>query len=97
VQKPVQTGLARFWLGFFRFWLGFFGLARFFRFGLVFFCFGSVRFFHFFTYKTEPADFFKILIGFFLFSFLSYFFSNLLDLINFLIFLLTPVSVGYSL
>jgi hypothetical protein len=23
-QKPVQTGLARFWLGFFRFWLGFF-------------------------------------------------------------------------
>jgi hypothetical protein len=51
-QKPVQTGLARFfwfWLGFFRFgsvfpvWLGFF---------LVFcrFRFGSVRFF---GYKTE--------------------------------------------
>jgi hypothetical protein len=41
-QKPVQTGLARFWLSF----PGFFGLARFFRFGLVFFPvffgFGSV-------------------------------------------------------
>jgi len=56
-QKPVQTGLARFsrfWLGFFRVWLGFFGLARFFRFGSVFFWFfvgfGSVRFF---AYKTE--------------------------------------------
>jgi hypothetical protein len=36
-QKPVQTGLAQFWLGFFPVWLGFFGLARFF---LVF----SVRF-----------------------------------------------------
>jgi hypothetical protein len=40
-QKPVQTGLARFWLGFLDFglvfsvWLGFSGLARFFsiRFG----------------------------------------------------------------
>ena len=46
-KKPVQTGLARF----FWFWLGFLGffpvLARFF---LVFFGFGSVRFF---TYKTE--------------------------------------------
>jgi hypothetical protein len=66
-QKPVQTGLARF----FQFWLGFldfgsvfsgfgsvfFGLARFFRFGSVFFWFfvgfGSVRFFWFFAYKTE--------------------------------------------
>jgi hypothetical protein len=41
-QKPVQTGLAQFslfWIGFFRFWLGFFGLARFFRFGSVFFRF----------------------------------------------------------
>jgi len=35
VQKPVQTALAQFWLGFF-------GLARFFRFGLVFSV--SVRF-----------------------------------------------------
>jgi len=46
-QKPVQTGLARFfrfWLGFFRFWLGFFGLARFFRFGSISARFGSVFF-----------------------------------------------------
>jgi len=67
-QKPVQTGLARFWLSFFG-WLGF---------GLVFSVslgFGSVfsglaRFglvFQFQTYKTEtePVGFFKILIGFF--------------------------------
>jgi len=39
-QKPVQTGLARF----FRFWLG---LARF------FFWFFPVRFFQFSAYKTE--------------------------------------------
>jgi hypothetical protein len=58
-QKPVQTGLVRFfpvWLGFFglaRFWLGFSGLARFcsgfflvwVRFGLVFLVSGL---------KTEP-------------------------------------------
>jgi len=34
-KKPVQTGLARFflvWLGFFPVWLGFFGSVRFFRF-----------------------------------------------------------------
>jgi hypothetical protein len=85
-QKQVQTGLARFFpilAPFFKFgsvfpvWLGFArfvsSLARFF-FGL-----GSVRFFRFFAYKTEtePADFFKILIGlidFFLFNFSSYFF-----------------------
>jgi hypothetical protein len=41
-QKPVQTGLARF----FRFWLGFSGLARFFFWFFV--GFGS-----FFVYKTE--------------------------------------------
>ena len=56
-QKPVQTGLARF----FRFWLGFLG---FFRFGLVFsglarffpvwLGFGSVRFFGYKT-ETEPT------------------------------------------
>ena len=48
-QKPVQTGLARFFLvlaRFFRFWLG---LVRFF-----FVFFGSVRFFWFFAYETEP-------------------------------------------
>jgi hypothetical protein len=66
-QKPIQTGLARFWsvwLDFFLFgsvfsiWLGFF------RFGSIFSCFfrfslGSVRFFHFQAYKTktEPSVF----------------------------------------
>jgi hypothetical protein len=92
-QKPVQTGLARFsgFCSVFSVWLGFFGLARFFRFGsvlarfgLVFFPFfvgfGSVRFFWFFVYKTEtePAGFFKKLIGligfFFRFGFFGYFF-----------------------
>jgi hypothetical protein len=73
-QKPIQTGLARFflfWLGFFGFgsvfatWLGFSGLARFF---LVFFGLGSVRFgiFGFGLIKSKPNltnRFFKILIG----------------------------------
>ena len=82
-QKPVQTDLARFfrfWLGFLGFgsvfsvWRGFSGLARFFV------GFGSVRFFWFFGYKTEtePAGFFKNLIGligfFFRFGFFGYFF-----------------------
>jgi hypothetical protein len=68
-QKPVQTGLARFF-GLTRF----FGLARFFS-GL-----GLVRFFWFQTYKTEtePVGFLKILIGlidfFSQFDFFSYFF-----------------------
>ena len=63
-QKPVQTGLARFfwfWLGFSGFSSVFSGLAWFFRFGSVlaqfffqfFVGFGSVRFFRFFVYKTE--------------------------------------------
>jgi len=73
---------------FFQFWLGFF------RFGSVFFWFfvgfGSVRFFRFFVYKTEPAGFFKNLIGFFLFGFFGYFFSSFLGLIGFPVFLLTP-------
>ena len=75
----AKTGLTRFfrfWLGFLGFgsvFSGFgsvfFGLDRFFRFGSVFFrvfCrfwFGSVQFFWFFVYKTEPAGFFKKLIG----------------------------------
>ena len=57
-----QTGSNQFGsvcLGFFRFNSVFSGLARFF-FGL-----GSVRFFWFQAYKTEPVSFFKILIGFF--------------------------------
>jgi len=54
----AKTGSNRFWLGFFRFDSVFSVLARFFRFGSVFFRFfvgfGSVRFFRFFGYKTEP-------------------------------------------
>jgi hypothetical protein len=63
-------------------WLGFFGLARFFRFGSVFsgffvgFGFGSVRFFQFFVYETEPAGFFKKLIGLIGFFFGSVFSVN---------------------
>ena len=49
-QKPVQTGLAHFFL------LG----SVFFLFGSVFSI--SVRFFQFPAYKTEPVSFFKILI-----------------------------------
>ena len=51
-QKPVQTGLARF----FRFWLGFFGLARFFQVWLGFFGLGSVRlgFLGFLLIKLKP-------------------------------------------
>jgi len=69
--KPVQTGLARFFQ---------FGsiLARFFP---DFFGLGSVRFFRFQAYKTEPIDFFKILIGFFFtvwfFRFNRFFYSPL--------------------
>ena len=71
-QKPIQTGLARFfqfgsvfsiWLGFFPVWLSFFPVwLGFFQFG-----FGSIRFFRFQVYKTEtePVSFFKILIVFF--------------------------------
>jgi hypothetical protein len=46
-----------------RFWLGFAGLARFFFWFFV--GFGSIRFFQFFAYKTEtePAGFFKNVIG----------------------------------
>jgi hypothetical protein len=80
---PVFARFSRFWLGFFRFfsvwlgfsvWIGFSGLARFFV------GFGSVRFFRFLVYKTEtePAGFFKILIGligfFFRFDFFGFFF-----------------------
>ena len=71
--KPVQTSLARFS----RFWLDFSSLARFFPVFSVWVRFGSV--FQFFAYETEPADFFKMLIGligfFFRFGFFNYFFS----------------------
>jgi hypothetical protein len=77
-KKPVQTGL----LGF-PVWLGF---------GSVFFGFGLVRFFAYKT-KTEPAGFFKSLIGligFFSVRFFRVFFFGFLGLIGFLVFLLTP-------
>jgi len=63
---PVFPVLARF----FWFWLGFFPVFCRFR-------FSSVWFFCFFAYKTEtePASFFKNLIGFFFrFGFFGYFF-----------------------
>jgi len=69
-QKPVQTGLARFsgfgsvFSVFSSFASGFSGLARFWLGFFWFFVgFGSVRFFRFSVYKTEPAGFFKNLIG----------------------------------
>jgi hypothetical protein len=65
-------------------------LARFFP---VWLGFGSVRFFGYKT-ETEPAGFFKNLIGligfFFRFGFFGYFFSGFLGLIGFPVFLLTP-------
>jgi hypothetical protein len=107
-QKSVQTGLARFfqfWLGFFRFWLGFSGLARFGRFGSVFFPvfvgFVSVRFsfFSFLLIKPKPnrtgrffQKFNRFNRFFFRFGFFGYFVSGFLGLIGFLVFLLTPTS-----
>jgi hypothetical protein len=87
-QKPVQTGLARFFslAWFFSVWLGFFGL-------------GSVRFRAYKT-KTEPVGFFKILIGliiFFTIWFFQLFFSGFIDFISFLIFLLISISKWYFL
>jgi hypothetical protein len=82
-QKPVWLVfpvLARF----FPVWLGFFLVFCRFRFGSVFlvFCYKT---------ETEPAGFFKNLIGFFFrFGFFSYFFSGFLGLIGFPVFLLTP-------
>jgi hypothetical protein len=80
-QKPVQTGL-----------------DQFFRFGSVFFLFefGSVFQFQAYQTETEPVGFLKILIGlisFFTVRSFSYFFSDFLNLIDFLIFLL--ISVKY--
>jgi len=64
--------------------LGFFSFARFFS------DLGSVCFFRFQTYKTEPVGFFKILIGFFHGSVFSVIFFYFLGLIDFSVFLLTP-------
>jgi len=82
-----------------RFWLGFFGLARFFRFGSVFFWFfvgfGSVRFFRFFAYKTETEPnrtsrvfqkFNRFNWFFFSVRFFQLFFSGFLGLIGFSVF-----------
>jgi len=85
----------------FWFWLGFFSLARFFRFGSVFFLFGfgSVRFgfFGFFLIKLKPNrtgrffQNFNWFNRFFLwFGFFGCFFSGFLDLISFSVFLLIP-------
>ena len=98
-QKPIQTGLARF----FQFWLGFLGFGSVFpvlaRFGSVFsgFLLVSVRFgfFGFLVIKPKPnwpAGFFKNLIGFFFVRFFRFFFSGFLGLIGFPVFLLTPIS-----
>jgi hypothetical protein len=61
---PVWLGFGSVWLGFFWFFVGF----------------GSVRFFRFSVYKTEPAGFFKNLIGLIGFFF-PVFFSSFLSLI----------------
>jgi len=67
-------------------WFGFYGLAWFF-FGL-----GSIRFFRFQNYKTEPVGFLKILICFFSrFGFFSYLFSGFFGLISFSVFLLPSI------
>jgi hypothetical protein len=89
-QKPVQTGLARF----FPVWLGFlsFGsvLARFFP----VFCRFRFGFFGFLFIKPKPnrtSRFFKKFNRFFFqFGFFGYFFSGFLGLISFPVFLLTP-------
>ena len=65
------------WLGFFRF---FPVLVRFGFFGFLFIKLN----------RTEPASFFKILIGFFSVKFFQLYFYGFFDLISFLIFLLTP-------
>jgi hypothetical protein len=87
---------------FFWFWLGFFWFGSvFFRFGSVFFPiffvwvrFGSVFWFQAYKTSTEPVRFFKILIGLIGFFHGSViFFSGFLDLIGFLVFLLTPISI----
>ena len=83
-KKPVQTGLARFsrFGSVFPVWLGFF--SSFFRFR-----FGSV-----FSYKTktEPAGFFKILIG----SVFSVIFFRFSRFYQFFGFFLTPALCALS-
>ena len=82
-----------------RFGLVFSVLARFFRFGSVFFGLGSVRFFGFLLIKpNRTSRFFKILIGFFFGSVFSVvFFFGFLGLIGFSVFLLTPICMGEAI
>jgi len=81
--KPTGFGSVRFFLG-----------QKPVQTGLARFLSVSVRFFWFFVYKTEPAGFFKNLIGLIGFFFGSVFsvifFSGFLGLIGFPVFLLTP-------
>jgi hypothetical protein len=78
----VLARFYRFWLGFFLFWLGFFRFGSVFLIWLGFSGFFRFRFglfFWFSAYRTEPAGFFKILIGFFFvrfFQFLFFWFSR---------------------
>jgi hypothetical protein len=82
---PVLARFFPVWLVFVV-WLGFSGLARVFFLVFCRFLFGSVRFF-FYKTETEPASFFKNLIGFFFrFGFFDYFFSGFLSLIDFPVF-----------
>jgi hypothetical protein len=82
---PVLARFFPVWLVFLV-WLGFSGLARVFFLVFCRFLFGSVRFFVYKT-ETEPASFFKNLIGFFFrFGFFDYFFSGFLSLIDFPVF-----------
>jgi len=107
-QKPVQTGLARF----FRFWLGFFRFGSVFSvwlgFGSFFSGFLSVSvrfgFFGFLVIKPKPNRtdrFFKKFNRFnrffFRFGFFCYFFPGFLGLIGFPVFLLTLIKNKVSL
>jgi hypothetical protein len=81
-QKLVQTGLARFCFGLARVFSGFFGSGLV-QFGSVFLVPDLKN-----QNRTEPVNFFKILIR--LINFFSQFnFFNFLNLIDFLIFLYT--------
>jgi len=78
-QKPVWLGFSGFGSVFFRFWLGFFGFGSVWLDFFSSFLSVSVRFFGFLLIKpkpnrTEPAGFFKNLIGLIGFFFRLFFF-----------------------
>ena len=82
-QKPVQTGLARFFLvlaRFFSVWLGFFGLARFFFWFFVGFVSVRFGFFGFLFIKPKPNQSGRFFQKFNRFGFFGYFFSGFLGL-----------------